>query len=48
MSEESEKQNKSKKHRPGYLTAPNNVQAANHLSYLFQVSSGHERLERVI
>jgi hypothetical protein len=34
----SEIENKSKKTRTGYLTSPSNINAANHLSYLFQVS----------
>jgi hypothetical protein len=28
----------SKKNRTGYLTSPTNINAANHLAYLFQVS----------
>jgi len=28
----------SKKNRTGYVTSPTNINAANHLSYLFQVS----------
>ncbi|UJR15147.1 hypothetical protein I4U23_002112 [Adineta vaga] len=34
----SELENKSKKNRTGYLTSPANVNAANHLSYLFQTA----------
>lgn len=35
-------ENKSKKFRTGYLTSPTNINAANHLSYLFQVSKEKE------
>ncbi|CAF1029245.1 unnamed protein product [Adineta steineri] len=34
----SEIENKSKKTRTGYLTSPININAANHLSYLFQTA----------